>query len=353
MKDEKPGVVVVLGTGGTIAGHSSSGMDNVGYVAAQVDVAQLLHNLQPLAAHGPPLETEQVAQIDSKDMGFEVWRALALRCRHHLLRPQVAGIVVTHGTDTMEETAYFLARVLDDAGMATRPVVLTGAMRPASSMAPDGPQNMRDALVVAAQSVRGGVTVAFAGTVHAALHVRKVHTYRLDAFGSADAGPLGYVEEAQVRWLHTPESAPMADAADVTRGKLLECLAAGAACPRVEVVFSSAATDGFVVQALLHHGASAGDPVRGLVVVGTGNGSIHRDLLAALLLAQSNGVAVVRTSRCAGGRVVPGGGHDLPDAGELTPAKARVALMLALMSATPPPWGAGALRQPASAANTR
>ncbi len=338
MKDKKPGVVVVLGTGGTIAGRSSSDMDNVGYAAAQVGVAQLLHGLPSVAAQGTPVETEQVAQIDSKDMAFEVWRALALRCRHHLRRPEVAGIVVTHGTDTMEETAYFLSCVLDDAGLATRPVLLTGAMRPASSMAPDGPQNMRDALVTAVQSGRGGVMVAFAGTLHAALHVRKVHTYRLDAFGSADAGPLGYVEEGQVRWLRALERASSVDAAEVTRGRLMDSLAAGAACARVEVVCSAAATDGFAVHALLHHGELTGDPVRGLVVAGTGNGTVHRELLVALRMAQSKGVAVVRSSRCAGGRVVPGGEHDIPDAGELTPAKARVALMLALMSATPPPW---------------
>ena len=341
MNEKMQRLVVFLGTGGTIAGTASRGTDNVGYTAAQLGVAQLLQDQETLGLHGLQLETEQVAQIDSKDMNLDVWRALALRCQHHLLRPAVTGIVVTHGTDTMEETAYFLHRVLQDAGLAARPVIVTGAMRPASSLAPDGPQNLRDALATAAQSGRGGVMVAFAGTLHAALHVRKVHTYRLDAFGSADAGPLGHVEEGRLRWLHAPEPTHPSDVADDRRGCLIRQLAAGNTCPRVEVVCSAAATDGFAVQALLHHGDLTGDPVRGLVVAGTGNGMVHRDLLAALRLAQSKGVAVVRTSRCAGGRVVPGGEHDIPDAGDLTPAKARVALMLALMSATPPPWRAG------------
>src|SRR5882757_8252790 len=102
--------IVVLGTGGTIAGTSAVVGDNVGYTAAQIGVSQLVQAVPALAA--ARLECEQVAQIDSKDMGFAVWRALALRVAHHLARPDVAGIVVTHGTDTLEETAYFLQRVL-------------------------------------------------------------------------------------------------------------------------------------------------------------------------------------------------------------------------------------------------
>src|SRR5512145_3284965 len=103
-------VIVVLGTGGTIAGTSAVASDNVGYTAAQLGVAQLISAVPALA--GVPLECEQIAQLDSKDMSFAVWRALAVRAAHHLARPEVDGIVVTHGTDTLEETAYFLQRVL-------------------------------------------------------------------------------------------------------------------------------------------------------------------------------------------------------------------------------------------------
>src|SRR5512144_2229850 len=106
----KTAVVVVLGSGGTMAGTSADALDNVGYSAARLGVAQLLQAVPALAE--VPLEAEQVAQLDSKDMSHAVWRELALRCTHHLARPEVAGIVVTHGTDTLEETAWFLQRVL-------------------------------------------------------------------------------------------------------------------------------------------------------------------------------------------------------------------------------------------------
>src|SRR5512139_1935809 len=109
--------IVVLGTGGTIAGTAASTGDNVGYTAAQIGVAQLVSAVPALRAVA--LECEQVAQVDSKDMGFAVWRSLALRVQHHLAREEVGGVVVTHGTDTLEETAHFLQRVLAPA----KPVV--------------------------------------------------------------------------------------------------------------------------------------------------------------------------------------------------------------------------------------
>ena len=128
--------VVILGTGGTIAGTAEDAADNLGYTAAQIGVDALVAAVRALA--GLPLEAEQVAQIDSKDMGHRVWLALAQSVAHHLARAEVAGVVITHGTDTLEETAWFLQRVLAPA----KPVVLTAAMRPASSAQADGPQNV-------------------------------------------------------------------------------------------------------------------------------------------------------------------------------------------------------------------
>ena len=189
----------VLGTGGTIAGLSANAHDNLGYVSAQVGVAQLAGSVGPAIAQHWELLTEQVAQIDSKDMDFDVWAVLAGRCRHFLSQEDVAGLVVTHGTDTLEETAYFLHRVLGSEGVGHKPVVLTGAMRPASSMASDGPQNLRDALAVAADPAASGVLVVFAGKVHGAVQVQKVHPYRLDAFDSGESGPIGFVEEGMLR----------------------------------------------------------------------------------------------------------------------------------------------------------
>ncbi len=130
--------IVVLATGGTLAGTAADPGDNIGYRAAQLGIDQLLEAIPAL--RGLPVQAEQVAQIDSKDMSFEIWRALALRCRHWLAQVDVAGLVITHGTDTLEETAFFLQSVLAPA----KPVVLTAAMRPATALLADGPQNIVD-----------------------------------------------------------------------------------------------------------------------------------------------------------------------------------------------------------------
>src|SRR5690349_18879100 len=171
-------ITVLLGTGGTIAGTSARAGDNVGYTAAQLAIGDLLAAVPGLA--GLPLESEQVAQLDSKDMSHAVWQRLAERVAAHLARPEVGGIVITHGTDTLEETAYFLQRLLAPA----KPVVLTAAMRPATALQADGPQNVLDAVAVARTDGARGVVSVAAGAVHGAREVRKVHTYRLDAFGS-------------------------------------------------------------------------------------------------------------------------------------------------------------------------
>ncbi|MCY7306460.1 MAG: asparaginase [Rhodoferax sp.] len=326
--------VVVLGTGGTIAGTASSPTDNVGYAAAQLGVDALLQGQGNWLLAMADLESEQVAQLDSKDMDFEVWRLLARRCVHHLARSEVCGIVITHGTDTMEETAFFLQRVLGSAGMGTKPVVLTGAMRPASSIAADGPQNLRDALTLALDDQATGVMLAFASVMHSAVNVRKTHTYRLDAFGSGDGGPLGYVEEGVVRWVRRAEQGG-GDAGELAR-LLPRIVSSRAAFPRVELVASGAGADAFVVDALLQHGQATGTPVRGIVVAGTGNGAVHHALEAALARARDAGVAVVRASRCGDGRVLPRSDDTFADCGSLTPAKARIALMLSLLAAAAP-----------------
>ena len=301
---------MVLATGGTIAGRAASASDNLGYRAAQIGVQQLLAGL-PMPA-GFAIEGEQVAQIDSKDMDHAVWHALAQRCAHWLAQADVAGLVITHGTDTMEETAFFLQSVLAPA----KPVLLTGAMRPATSVAPDGPQNLADALAVAGSGQARGVSVVFAGAVHGAADVQKVHAYRVDAFSSGDAGPVAYVEEGRLRVLRPwPEEAAARGLPDPARW------------PRVEIVLSHAGAGGAIVQALVKDG------VRGLVVAGTGNGTLHAALESALLAAREQGVAVRRSSRCLQGRVLPHAGDRLPAAQGLTPVKARIALMLELMAA--------------------
>lgn len=314
---------VILGTGGTIAGRASRPGDNVGYVAGQVTVEDLIAAVPAL--YGMPLEVEQVAQIDSKDMGLAVWKRLAERVVRHLERPEVTGVVITHGTDTLEETAYFLQRVLQP----SKPVVLTCAMRPATALVPDGPQNLLDAVTVAGDAQARGVLAVCAGHVHAAEYVAKVHTYRVDAFDSGDAGPLGCVEEGQVLWFH---GCPAGAVAVADSQRRLNTLMKASSLPRVAWVTSHADADGDQVRACLAYGVSHPEArLQGIVVAGTGNGTLHQALESALCDAQAQGVQIRRVSRCARGHVIPGGQQALPAAPALSPAKARLALALELL----------------------
>ena len=303
--------VVILGTGGTIAGTAAQAADNVGYSAGQLGVAQLVAAVPALG--GVPLLAEQLAQLDSKDMSPAVWSRLCARTAELLARPEVAGVVVTHGTDTLEETAWCLHRVV----AAHKPVVLTAAMRPASSLQADGPQNLLDAVTLAREPGAAGVLAVLGGRVHAGADLRKLHNYRIDAFSSGDAGPVALIEEGRVRQLRAwPVAAARAD--------LPRLPGEAKAWPWVEIVSSHAGADGRVVDLLVEAG------VRGLVVAATGNGTLHADLLPALQRAQTLGVAVLRSTRCILGALVPDGGP-IEGAGALTPPQARVELMLRLL----------------------
>lgn len=325
--------VVFLGMGGTIAGRAADASDNVGYRAGEVAVDELLRAVAGLPAllAGHELASEQVAQLDSKDMAFDDMARLAARVQAHLLQPQVAAVVVTHGTDTLEETAFFLARVLPQALLRTKPVVMTCAMRPATAMAPDGPANLLDAVALALEPSARGVLVSCAGSIHSALHVQKVHPYRLDAFSSGEAGPLAVMEEGRVRWLALPESALLpVDKPD----KAWHLDRLGPEWPRVEIVLNHAHTGGALVRALCRTPQPEDAPVQGLVVAGTGNGTLNHALEAALLEAQASGVRVVRVSRCALGAVVVAreATGSIP-AMPYSAVKARIALVLDLLAA--------------------
>ncbi len=301
--------IVILGTGGTISGLAGQAGDNVGYEAGRVAVDDLVAGVP--AQPDSRLETEQIAQIDSRDMSFDIWRRLAQRVAHHLARADVAGIVITHGTDTLEETAYFLHRVF----APSRPVVLTAAMRPATSLAADGPQNLLDALHLAAMPEARGVLVCMAGQVHAGAEVRKIHPYRLDAFDSGDAGPLGYMEEGALRRLRDWPAGTPRGVAGLERTDW----------PCVDIVMNHVGADGRIVDALLASGT------RGFVAACTGNGTLSSSLESALLRAQEAGIAVLRAGRVARGSLIDGSASRLPSAGALTPVQARVELLLRLL----------------------
>ena len=310
-----PAHIVVLGTGGTIAGTAASPDDEVGYTPGQIAIGALLAGIE-LPAH-TTVECEQVAQIDSRSMTHAIWQTLAQRVAHHLARPEVTGIVITHGTDTLEETAWFLQRVL----APHKPVVLTGAMRPATALLADGPQNLADAISVAREPGVSGVLAVLAGALHDALHLRKAHPLRLDdAFDSGEVGPLGLISGGRVRWLRLGAAAGQTAAVGHPALRL-----AVVEWPRVEIVASHAGATGAVVNALCAQG------VAGLVVSATGNGSVHAEMQAALVEAQARGVAVLCSPRYGDGCWNPQAIDRLPMVDVLTPAKARVELMLRLM----------------------
>ena len=298
MNANKTKKIVVLATGGTIAGLAGDAAKPQNYTAGQVGVADLLHGV---AHDGIQLLTEQVAQIDSKDMSFAVWQSLLARLVHWLDQDDVQGVVITHGTDTLEETAYFLQTVLQP----TKPVAMTCAMLPANAPDSDGPGNLKDALAWVQHPTALGVSVVCAGQVHAGQAVQKSHSHQRNPFTS-QAGMTHPVA------LRVPSVA-----------QVLGCTH----WPRVELVLNHVGADGRLVRALMAH-----DAPQGWVVAGTGNGTLHHDLEAALLDAQQQGAQVLRASRCAQGGVQSREADVLPHAGGLTATQARVALLMHLVA---------------------
>lgn len=336
--------IIVLGTGGTIAGTAASSSDHTGYTAAQLGVDALLRAVPGLQAalKGSVLKSEQVAQLDSKDMDFETMLQLAKRCAFHLAQQDVKAIVITHGTDTLEETAYFLHRVIPPE-LQSKPVVMTCAMRPATSTEADGPRNLRDAVTLAADAQARGVLVVCAGQVHHALAVQKTHSYALDAFSSGDValgelGALGQVHQGVVLW-HAASKAifeknePLALVKHASSAMHL-IVKERVTWPRVEILMNHTQASGAVVRALLMDSTLASSaldghgPLRGIVVAGTGNGTVSQALQTALSQAKEQGVQMVVASRCAWGGVRD---NDVPTQ-PLSAVKARVELVLNLLA---------------------
>jgi L-asparaginase len=312
--------IAVLATGGTIAGAASDATNTSGYQAGVVGVAQLLAAVPSLATVAN-VQAEQVASVDSKDMALALWTKLAQRVNELLASGEVDGVVITHGTDTLEETAYLLHLTVK----SDKPVVLTAAMRPSSALSADGPLNLLNAVTVAgnARAKGQGVLVAFNNRIHSARDVVKTSTYAVDAFHSPEIGALGWVQDGRVEFQrsvvrpHTTATPFVIDSQ----------------WPVVEVVVSYAGVSRVAVDALVAAG------VKGIVVAGTGNGSIHATVQTALAEAAARGVAVVRSSRVGSGHVMRNGAASddalgFVSAGALNPYKARVLLMLAQAAGT-------------------
>ena len=320
MTDAQLPRVVVLSTGGTIAGRGDSSMSLTEYKAGSLKGEQLVDAV-PEIKEFARVSVEQIANIGSSNMTIAVWRQLADRINQLFVEDaDVAGVVITHGTSTIEETAYFLNLTVKH----DRPVVLVGAQRPATAISADGPLNLVNAVRVAAcpQSRSRGVLVVLNDEINAARDVTKSNTYRAETFRSGELGFLGYVDQDKVAYYRMPEKRHTAHSEfDLKALKEL---------PAVEIVYSAAESNApLIIEALENAG------VRGIVFAATGAGSLsnrERDSVAKSVAAK-RGTVFVRSTRVANGRVLARPDFDalgIVAADNLSPQKSRILLMLAL-----------------------
>jgi L-asparaginase len=327
---------VLITTGGTIAGWAAQADAPLHYQAGALSGQAVLAQLPPALA-SLPVVVDELARINSKDADSRLWWQLYQRLQVHLADAGVAGIVVTHGTDTLEETAFFLSEVLPLP--LAKPVVMVAAMLPANHPQADGPQNLADALHLAqnAGSAQRGVLVVCGSLVYAAGQLQKWHGSCVqpfvqrqavqDALAAGASAAWGQITAGQVQWhgdaLHFSDGFWQKSPQNLPE-QLLK-LNDATSCPRVEIVTSHAGSSGLLVQALLAQRRQ--HPLYGLVVAGTGCGTVHQDLKLALQQAQQQGVQVVRASQCLGQVIAP------PDDAficwpALSPRQARLRLIL-------------------------
>lgn len=322
--------IFVIATGGTIAGVGEAGGQR--YRSGELGVGALLESAPELAALAQ-IEALQLANIGSQDMSEALWFALAAEVAERLEAEDCDGVVIIHGTDTLEETAFFLHCVLPQ---TRKPVVLTGAMRPATDSAADGPRNLAAAVAVAASdaSEGRGVLVVFADHIFAAADVSKIHTQALAAFSAGGRGAAGSVTGAEVAYLDASVGADGVPWASATAFAALPCadlavLVSQPQLPKVAVVTAHVGQLPEQIESLVQLG------FRGIVYAGLGNGNFSAVMLSALKAAQARGVVVVRATRVPFGGVsvcgeVDDHRHGLVCAGNLSPQQARILLALAL-----------------------
>ncbi len=315
--------VKILATGGTIAGSAASKTQMSGYKAGDIGI-QVLMEAVPQIKEFANVTGEQVCNISSNNITGDVWIHLANRVNELLQSGDVDGIVITHGTDTLEETAYFLNLTVK----SDKPVVLVGAMRPATAISADGPLNLLNAVRLAGNpSAKGkGVLIAMNDEINSARDATKTNTTLVNTFKAPELGCLGYIKNGEAEFYreslrkHTSESE--FDLRSIEK------------LPYVEVIYGHADQTRTLVDAAVAAG------VKGIVYAGMGNGSVHKNAEAALVEAQKKGVVIVRSSRCGNG-VVKGGPARYKEehfvtSDTLNPQKARILLELALTKTSDP-----------------
>jgi len=315
--------ISVLATGGTIAGAQASATD-YGYKSGAYDVNSLLKavpNLDKLAV----ITGEQVANIGSQDMNDEIWLKLANRLNAVLKSPDTDGAIITHGTDTLEETSYFLSLVTK----SDKPVVMVGSMRPATAISADGPGNIYNGVAVAADPrAKGkGTLVCLNDEIHYARNVVKTDTTSVQTFKSLNRGPAGLVHTGKIEWFE-PMDRKVGNATEFSVEGLEKL-------PRVDVIYAHANMSADLIDAAVRNGA------KGLVVAGVGDGNMTAPALEALAKAAKSGIVVVRSTRLPEGVALRNNEVDddkmgFVASGELNPAKSRVLLQLALTKTKDP-----------------
>ncbi len=312
---EKPNIVVI-GTGGTIAGQGKAASNTSAYMCSVLTIDDVLSAI-PEASLVANLRAEQLLQTGSENFSDQHLLAISKRVSALLAQDDVHGAVIAHGTDTIEETAYFLHLTLK----SPKPVVVVGSMRPPSAMSSDAALNLYDAIAVAAHpsSTGMGTLVVANDEIHTARDVVKSNSFKLEAFRSP-YGPLGYVLEGRPRYYRHPARAHTL-ATPWSAATL-------ASLPRVDIVYAYAALERETVSATAAH-------AQGLIFAGTGNGNVPAHLVEPLREAARCGVHVVRASRTGSGIVLhngaqPDGRYGWLAVDDQVPSKARILLMLAL-----------------------
>ena len=317
----KPPVVWVLSTGGTIAGRGATSTSLTEYQPGSIPGADLVAAVPEIAAIAT-VHVEQIANVAGPDITFANWLTLAKRINALFDGDaDVAGVVVTHGTNTLEETAYFLNLTV----RSDRPVVLVGAMRPPTAISADGPLNLLNAVrTVLSPEARGkGVLIVLNDEINTARDGTKTNTYRVETFQSPELGWLGYIDADKVTFYRSPTRRHTAQSEfDLERVSTL---------PRVDILYCYIEPNPALIAAVVASGAE------GIVFAGTGAGflsSVERDALAPVLaLSLDRRPVIVRSNRTGNGRVVPRSEYDqmgLVPGDTLNPQKARILLMLAL-----------------------
>jgi L-asparaginase len=320
---QKLPTVVVLATGGTIAGAAATDVQ-ASYSSGQVGVDQLIAAV-PQAKKIATLRGEQISNIGSQDMNDEVWLKLANRINELVAMPDVSGVVITHGTDTIEETAYFLNLVVK----STKPVVLTASMRPSTALSADGPLNYFNAVAVAADkdAAGRGVLVVVNDWIHGASSLTKTSTTSVQTFMSPLSGLIGTIAYGVPEWYRQPVG-KNTSASEFSVDKNTKL-------PRVDIIMATENMDG----ALINAAAAAG--AKGIVIAGVGNGNMTKTALDALAAQAKKGIVCVRSSRVATGQVGRGVEVNDDSLGFVAslghnPQKARVLLRLALLKTSDP-----------------